>query len=155
MRPGNNSLFLGQNKPMVSFHPQTRLGEWKEMQHLNTWFSYETYNWCSKWHITWASQEMTFSADKWRRNFNSFSQRSSSEFVPDIRNGMKIFSPVSGWMMACVRRAWHLLHAVRSPEASAFGGYDYLRPVNHLPAWSSGLPTTAQARVTVKYKKYN
>lgn len=35
----------------------------------------------------------------------NFSTRSSSEVVPDIRNGMKIFSPVSGWMMACVQRA--------------------------------------------------
>lgn len=49
-------------------------------------------------------------------------QRSSFEVIPDIRNGMKIFSPVSGWMMACVQRAWHRPHAVRSPEASACGG---------------------------------
>lgn len=48
-------------------------------------------------------------------------QRSSSEVVPDIRNGMKIFSPVSGWMMACVRRVWHHSHAATRSAASMCG----------------------------------
>lgn len=64
------------------------------------------------------SENMIFSVDNddTMDQLKQVQQRSSSEAVPDIRNGMKIFSPVSGWMMACVQRAWKLPHAASSPE---------------------------------------
>lgn len=62
---------------------------------------------------------------KWRK-LQQLYQRSSCEVIPDIRNGMKIFSPVSGWMMACVQRARHHPHAARSPQASMYGGVVHL-----------------------------
>lgn len=90
---------------------------------------------------------MAFSAEMMTDDWFFWPQRSSSEVVPDIRNGMKIFSPVSGWMMACVQRAWHRPHAVRSPQASVCVDVELTltRASVPLPAWSSGLPTTTEA----------
>lgn len=127
MRPGNKSLFCCKISPKSHFiHLQTRWRGWRsaraasmKMHCLHVWCRCGTYNWCSERYITCARNGFQrWNADRWL----FLPQRSSSEVIPDIRNGMKIFSPVSGWMMACVQRAWHRPNAVRSPEASACGG---------------------------------
>lgn len=68
------------------------------------------------------SENIVFSVKNGDRmeQLDQIPQRSSSEVIPDIRNGMKIFSPVSGWMMACVQRAWKRPHAATSQETHAY-----------------------------------
>lgn len=131
MRPGNKSLFWGKISPKSHFiHLQTRLCGWDlhelhEMHRLHVWSPCATYNRGSERYVTCARNDFQcWNADRW---LGFLSGRSSSEVVPDIRNGMKIFSPVSGWMMACVQRAWHRPHAFWSPEASVCGAAADLR----------------------------
>lgn len=134
MRPGNKILFLGKISPKSHFiYPQTWTCKWISAQ--PSWVLWSAWVKCMIfiWDLQLVfqmvhnlhSEEMIFSEkknDDKMENFHQGSQRSSSEVVPDIRNGMKIFSPVSGWMMACVQRAWHHPHAARSPETSMYGG---------------------------------
>lgn len=128
MRPGNKSLFWGKISPKSHFiHPQIWLCKWISAQPSqvlwNAWLKCMVFMWDLQ-----SVFQMVHNLHKWRNDFQckkrwqmmekpqQLLQRSSSEVVPDIRNGMKIFSPVSGWMMACVQRAWHHPHPVRRLE---------------------------------------
>lgn len=117
------------------------LHELYEMPRLHVWCWCGTYNWCSERYITCVRNGFQrWNADRWL----FLPQRSSSEVIPDIRNGMKIFSPVSGWMMACVQRAWHRSSCCQEPRGFSVVEVWLTWASVHLPAWSSGLPTTAR-----------
>lgn len=176
MRPGNKNLFLGQNKSWVSFHlsPTTtmsmgvctaKLTSMKCTKIKTCDFSYEDLQSAFQMVHNLHKRRNDCQCEKkkktrWQNDgetSTTLSERSSSEVVPDIRNGMKIFSPVSGWMMACVQRAWHHPHAAPE-EARVHGGAAnlwHLWQVKHLPAWSSGRPTAAQVSGAVGEKNSN
>lgn len=120
MRPGSKSLFCRKISPKSHFiHLQTRWSGWRSARVV--WNAPLTRTmWV--WDLQLVFRTVHNLREKWlselkcRRMIVFLPQRSSSEVIPDIRNGMKIFSPVSGWMMACVQRAWHRPRAVRGPE---------------------------------------
>ena len=144
MKPGNKSLFLDKISPKSHFIcTQTWPWEWTakfspmkctiKMCDVNfTWDLQLVFQTAHNLH----SENMIFSVRTMTKmdRREPLRQRSSSEVVPDIRNGMKIFSPVSGWMMACVQRAWHHPHASRSPEVWMYGS-----------AVNLGLPVTGRS----------
>lgn len=85
-------------------------------------------------------------------------QRSSCEDIPDIRNGIKIFSPVSGWMMACSRERESFLmlsgaKRIRCMKVCFTWTQSWL--VIHLPVWSSERPTAKHVRNVLIKRKYS
>lgn len=117
MKVKEEDLILEQNPKLIFLNATKMSMIMTSVFGPSTWLKKQqhgTYNGRSEWDVTCVgrrkkNKKTTTTLSKQKENNMDDFGKDLHLLVPDIRNGMKILSPVSGWMMAWddIMTVWH------------------------------------------------